>query len=179
MTLATVSIECAALANLDLANLRYQPHRPGVELLPETGDPQASLENARLLYRRDAELVGFLVTGPAGVLVPWRSGVWLLATGFQVGGGAKTRALALFMSEAGFGDFTTLYSMTTLLSVGTYHMLPSWERDHCNFAGCCKNSAALHSILAQSPLRSEPAPPSLDHLRGTDPWPGASRPSGR
>lgn len=178
MTLATMSIECAALANLDQANLRYQPHRPGIELLPETGDPQASLENARHLYRHNTELVGFLITGPAGVIVPWRSGMWLLATGFQVGGGPKTRALAVFMSEAGFGDFTTVYSLTAVLSTG-YHMLPSWEQDHCSFAGSCKNSAVLHSILAQSPPRSEPVLPSSDHLRGTDPWPGASRPSGR
>ena len=82
----------------------YQPVAPDTPLLPETGDPQVSLGNLHLL---DLQAHNMYV-GPGGVLVQFVTGEHYLATGFRIGGGPATEALAQYGAEQGFGEYDWL-----------------------------------------------------------------------
>lgn len=81
----------------------YQPEMAGVELLPETGDPQASLENMRRLLGLGLTYLGH-VAGPGGILCIFQTGEAFLATGFALGSGPRAEAYAQACHELGLGD---------------------------------------------------------------------------
>ena len=82
----------------------YQPVAPDTPLLPETGDPQVSLGNLHLLDLQAHDMY----VGPGGVLVQFVTGEQYVATGFKVGGGPATEALAQYGAEQGFGEYDWL-----------------------------------------------------------------------
>ena len=82
----------------------YQPVAPDTPLLPETGDPQVSLGNLHLLDLQAHDMY----VGPGGVLVQFVTGEQYVATGFKVGGGPATEALAQYGAEQRFGEYDWL-----------------------------------------------------------------------
>ena len=82
----------------------YQPVAPDTPLLPETGNPQVSLGNLHLLDLQAHDMY----VGPGGVLVQFVTGEHYLATGFRIGGGPATEALAQYGAEQGFGEYDWL-----------------------------------------------------------------------
>lgn len=107
MSVPKISIITPILVLLGQPSPKYQPLFPGVELLPETGDSTASVENVRRLYREGFTYMGMLA-GPGGVVLQFQTGEAILLTGFALGGGPKTEALALAASEIGLGEFEEL-----------------------------------------------------------------------
>jgi hypothetical protein len=102
-----VSIVSEMVRMLNEPCIHYHPQCDGVSLLPETGDPQASVENVRRLVREGHFWMAF-IAGPCGVVVVFESGASILATGLHAGGGPGTEALAKLAEEIGLGPAATL-----------------------------------------------------------------------
>jgi hypothetical protein len=107
-TTQTIDLASPMLRLLNQANVAYQPVAP-VALLPEDGNPQASLENVRRLFQFGLTYLT-LISGLAGVLFIFQTGEMYLATGFLLGcvNKAKTEALARACTEIGLGDYDEL-----------------------------------------------------------------------
>lgn len=99
---AKVSVISPMLTLLTQPGVQYQPERPNLPLLPETGDPRASLENVRLMMN-EGLTYSLFIAGPAGVVLNFQTGESILLTGFALGGGPRTEALALAAHEIGLG----------------------------------------------------------------------------
>jgi hypothetical protein len=83
----------------------YQAEAKGLAF--ESGDPQVSLENLRLIVAAGLMIRDILVK-PTGVLVLFSTGEQYYAPGLRVGGGPATEALAEIASQAGFGPYERL-----------------------------------------------------------------------
>lgn len=112
MNVPKISIITPILILLGQKTPQYQPVFPEVELLPETGDPAVSVENVRCLGREGFTYMGMLA-GPGGVVLQFQTGEAILLTGFALGGGPRTEALALAASEIGLGEFEELVEFYT------------------------------------------------------------------
>lgn len=119
-----VSIVSPMLTLLTQPGVSYQPVWPGVPLLPEIGDPRNSLENVRLLMNKTGLTYSLLIAGPAGVVLNFQTGESILLTGFALGGGPKTEALALAAHEVGLGDQEELARFYTHLGFGPDYVGP-------------------------------------------------------
>jgi hypothetical protein len=103
MNNAKVSIISPMLTLLTQEDVHYKPDWHEVELMPETGDPKASMENVRRLSGEGLTYMG-MVAGPGGVVLQFQTGESILLTGFALGGGPKTEALAAAAHGLGLGD---------------------------------------------------------------------------
>lgn len=95
----------------------YTPTHPKITLLPENGDPATSIENLRHLYQEGLIFLA-LVAGKGGILFIFETGEQFLATGLAVGGGPKTEALAVIMSEFGMGSKEELLNFYSIQDYG-------------------------------------------------------------
>lgn len=110
----TVNVTSPMLALLSREGVQYMPNWPGVNLLPETGDPANSLQNVRSLLQEGLTFNEF-IAGPAGILLLFQTGEAILLTGFALGGGPRTRALAEAASEIGIDNQDALHHWYTAL----------------------------------------------------------------
>lgn len=105
----------------------YQPEGDG--LARETGDPQVSLENVRLMLAA-GHRIREMVVKPTGVLVRFDGDCHFYATGFRVGSdGPATEALARIAAEAGFGPYDELLSFYQNLPDSYDSVLPDMKAD--------------------------------------------------
>jgi hypothetical protein len=118
-----VSIMSEMVRMLNEPCIHYHPQCNGVSLLPETGDPQVSVENVRRLLREGQTWLAF-IAGTCGVVVVFESGASILATGLRAGGGPKTEALAKLAEEIGLGPATALEHWYSSLGTDYRGILP-------------------------------------------------------
>jgi hypothetical protein len=126
-----ISVISSMLTMMNQAGVAFLPYLPGLPLLPETGDPQTTLENVRRISK--GRSIVAIIVGPAGVGLGWGTGETLAATGFAVGGGPKTEALAQALSEMGCGPYDALLKQ--------YSALPAGYRGHLPCGDCTKDPA--------------------------------------
>ena len=116
----------------------YQPVAPDTPLLPETGDPQVSLGNLHLLDLQAHDMY----VGPGGVLVQFVTGEHYLATGFRIGGGAATEALAQYGAEQGFGEYDWLLMAWSALPADYTGPIPTQKTgSEADLNGAIKSAA--------------------------------------
>jgi hypothetical protein len=113
-TMVRVRIVSDVVKMLDEPGIQYHPEWNAIDLEPETGNPQASLENCHRLLSKGLTWLGF-VAGPAGIVVIFETGETILSTGLALGGGPRTEALAALAAKIGLGPADELARWYTSL----------------------------------------------------------------
>jgi len=113
-TMVRVRIVSEIVKMLDEPGIQYHPEWNGIDLEPETGNPQVSVENCRRLLSKGLTWLGF-VAGPAGIVVIFETGEAILLTGLALGGGPRTEALADLAAKIGLGPAEELARWYTSL----------------------------------------------------------------
>jgi hypothetical protein len=123
----TVPICSEMVAMLGQPPNTYRPEWPDAELLPETRDPQASLENCRRLLFRGLTYQRF-IAGPGGVMIVFETGETLLCNGFALGEGPRAQALATLAAEIGLGTQEEMTMTFEMLGEEYHGPLPRLEK---------------------------------------------------
>jgi hypothetical protein len=97
-----VRINCVSpmLAALQQGVLSYEPEFPGLMLMAEQQDLEASISNLRALVR-EGRTIANIVSGPAGLLFIFDQGEQYLATGLRLGSREHAEGVAALMAELG------------------------------------------------------------------------------
>jgi len=96
--------------------MEYQPVFRGLSMEEERGLVEVSLKNLRAIVESGAEVCCLQVGKYGTVLVGFFGGQTYLATGFAVGGkGVKTKGLAEFAAQVGFGSAEKIHGFIAAL----------------------------------------------------------------